>query len=110
MSATFKHGRPLMIDHTPGSDVTAGDVVELAACVRIAHSDIPSGQLGALASGGGVYEVDKVSAQAWADGESIYWDDSAELFTTVSTDNTLAGKAAAAAANPSDTGLLQHIV
>jgi predicted RecA/RadA family phage recombinase len=49
-------------------------------------------------------EVAKVSAQAWTVGAPIYWDDTAKLFTTTSTSNTLAGVAVAAAANPSATG------
>lgn len=52
----------------------------------------------------GVYEVPKVSAQAWTVGARIYWDDSAKLFTTVLTSNTLVGVAVAVAANPSATG------
>ena len=52
----------------------------------------------------GVVEVAKVSAPAWTVGAPIYWDDTAKLFTTVSTSNTLAGVAVAAAANPSSTG------
>jgi predicted RecA/RadA family phage recombinase len=52
----------------------------------------------------GVYDVPKVSAQAWTVGARIYWDDTAKLFTTVLTSNTLVGVAALAAANPSSTG------
>lgn len=52
----------------------------------------------------GVFSVAKVSAQAWTIGAKIYWDDTAKLFTTVSTSNTLVGAATAVAANPSSTG------
>lgn len=52
----------------------------------------------------GVVEHAKVSAQAWAEGAKIYWDNSAKNFTTTAGGNTLVGVAAAAAANPSATG------
>lgn len=52
----------------------------------------------------GVFDVPKVSAQAWTVGARIYWDDTAKLFTTVLTSNTLVGVAVAAATNPSGTG------
>jgi predicted RecA/RadA family phage recombinase len=52
----------------------------------------------------GVVEVAKVSAQAWTAGALVYWDDAAKLFTTTSSGNTLAGVAAADAANPTATG------
>jgi predicted RecA/RadA family phage recombinase len=45
-----------------------------------------------------------VSAQAWTAGALVYWDDTAKLFTTTSTSNTLAGVAVAIAANPTATG------
>jgi predicted RecA/RadA family phage recombinase len=52
----------------------------------------------------GVFDIAKVSAQAWNAGDKIYWDNSAKNLTTVSTSNTLVGTAASAAANPSSTG------
>jgi predicted RecA/RadA family phage recombinase len=52
----------------------------------------------------GVFDVAKVSAQAWAVGERVYWDDTARLFTTTASANTLVGAAVAVAANPSATG------
>ena len=52
----------------------------------------------------GVFDLAKVSAQAWTVGAPIYWDDTAKLFTPTSTSNALAGVAVAVAANPSATG------
>lgn len=54
----------------------------------------------------GVFEHAKTSAQAWTVGAKIYWDNSAKVFTTTASGNTLVGAAAAAAANPSDAGLV----
>jgi predicted RecA/RadA family phage recombinase len=52
----------------------------------------------------GVFDLAKVSAQAWTQGASVYWDDSAKLVTTTASTNTPIGHAAIAAANPSATG------
>lgn len=58
----------------------------------------------------GVYDLTKVSAQAWAAGDAIYWDNTAKKTTTVSTGNLRIGVAVQAAANPSSTGrvVLEH--
>jgi predicted RecA/RadA family phage recombinase len=55
----------------------------------------------------GVFDVPKVSAQAWAVGDKIYWDNTAKLFTTVLTSNTYVGVAVAVAANPTSTGRIR---
>jgi predicted RecA/RadA family phage recombinase len=41
----------------------------------------------------GVYSVTKADTQAWAEGQNVYWDDTAKVFTTVSAGNTRAGTA-----------------
>lgn len=58
----------------------------------------------------GVWDLAKVSAQAWAAGDPIYWDNTAKLATTVASGNTPIGYATLVAANPSSTGrvLLGH--
>lgn len=57
----------------------------------------------------GEFTVTKNSAEAWAVGDTIYWDDTAKLFTTVVASNTQVGFAAAVAANPSATGIVQLV-
>jgi hypothetical protein len=52
----------------------------------------------------GVFELAKVSAQAWTVGAPIYWDASAAKATTVASTNTFIGHATEAAANPSAVG------
>ena len=78
------HGNPLMVDYTPGSDVAAGDVVELGDVPFIAHNKISANELGALAAGGGVY---KATSDGSVDnpGVKIYWDNSTEKVTTTAT-------------------------
>lgn len=60
------------IDYTPGSDVTAGDVIVLGSIVGIATQDIASGVKGALTIQG-VFKVPKITG-ANAVGTLIYWD------------------------------------
>lgn len=79
--AIFKHGSPVMVDYTPGADVAAGDVIVINDSVRIAHRDIPSGTLGALAAFGGVYQFPRVAATAIGDGVRVYWDATAHKVT-----------------------------
>lgn len=98
--ATFRHGAPVMVDYTPGGgNVSAGQVVLLGsvtantagtgAVAAIAHLDITNNVLGALAVGGGVYDVTNLNNAA--DGTKVYWDDSNNKVTTVSTNNAKFG-------------------
>lgn len=53
------------------------------------------------------FELKKTSAQAWTQGAAIYWDNTARECTTVTTSNTLIGKALVATVNPSATGIVR---
>lgn len=87
-------------------NVSSGGGLLVGALVGIAQIDaLQNAQVQVAIEG--VWEVDKVDAQAWAEGEKVYWDDSAKNFTTTSSGNTLAGVAAEAAANPTATGKLR---
>ncbi len=75
MKAQFLHGEPVMVDYTPGSDVSAGDVIVKNNSLYIAHSDIKSGVKGAVASGGGVYALDNGAlGAAINNGNLVRWD------------------------------------
>jgi predicted RecA/RadA family phage recombinase len=109
--AKFSHGKPVMIDYTPNADVAAGDVIVTSNNVRVAHCDIASGKLGALADGGGIYDFAKAttSGSGWSDGVLIYWDASAKVATTTASSNKKIGIAVGAAADADTTGRVQHI-
>lgn len=83
--------------------VASGAAFKVGSIVAVATVDAASGAAveGAVT---GIYDLAKVSAQAWTAGQAVYWDDTAKLVTTVSTSNTLLGVAVAVAANPSATG------
>ncbi|PHS21744.1 MAG: hypothetical protein COA84_15125 [Robiginitomaculum sp.] len=84
-------------------DVVSGAGVKVGSLIGIASVSAQSGEDVAI-SRSGVFSVAKVSAQAWTFGAKIYWDDTAKLFTTTASSNTLVGFAHAVTANPSDTG------
>lgn len=101
--ATFRHGDPLMIDYTAGADIAAGEI-KLAGNLTgitnlIAHRPIANGEFGAMAAGGGVYDV-KVASN-YAAFTKVYWDDANSVATSTSTNMSTLGWTleAAAAAN-----------
>jgi hypothetical protein len=76
--ATMRHGDPTMMNYTPtGGDVAAGQVVSLGGntglSCGIAHLDIANNVQGALAIGGGVYDVTMLTNIA--PYAKVYWDD-----------------------------------
>jgi predicted RecA/RadA family phage recombinase len=94
------------IDHTPGADVAAGEVVVQGELVGVAKLDIPAGRLGALAVSG-VFDLAKAagSGVTFSAGDKVYWDASGSV--AVATDgsgaNKLVGKAVADAADGDST-------
>lgn len=84
--------------------VSAGDGMLVGSLFGFATTDGASGAEIETFVGSGVFDIAKVSAQAWSEGASIYWDNSNKYATTTSSGNTFIGFAALAAANPSSTG------
>lgn len=86
--------------------ISSGDGVLIGSLFGVAIADIAEGESGAVKLDG-VWTLPKVSAQAWTQGDLIYWDDSASNATTdnnTAADLKVIGVAYAAAANPSSTG------
>jgi predicted RecA/RadA family phage recombinase len=88
----------------PTGGVVSGTAVKIGQIVAI-----PAVTVAAAASFegavSGIFDLAKVSAQAWTVGQIIYFDSAAGLFTTTSaTGNVIVGQAVAIAANPSPTG------
>jgi predicted RecA/RadA family phage recombinase len=74
--------------------LTSGQGALVGTIVGIANSDIASGSRGEFDTEG-VFDVTKAAGTAWTEGATIYWDNAAKNFTTVSTSNTKAGVAVA---------------
>ena len=86
------------VDYTPGSAVTAGDVIVQSELVGVAKKDIAANALGALAVAG-VFDFTKgvASTDAIAAGTKLYWDETNEVATATASTHKLIGKAVAAA-------------
>lgn len=80
-----------------GTGVKIGDLLVIATITAAATEKFTGVRTG-------VVEHAKLSAQAWAEGEQVNWDNTNKRFTTVTTGNFRAGVAVAVAANPSATG------
>ena len=87
------------IDYTPGSDVSAGNVVVQGDLVGVAKLDIAASALGTLAVAG-VFDFPKTagSGEAIAAGAKVYWDVADQVAKTddESGANKLIGKTVAA--------------
>jgi predicted RecA/RadA family phage recombinase len=104
--AFFLTGSPLMVDHTPGADVAAGQVVVTNDSVRVCHTKIPANQLGALASEGGLYRS-LVDGAIGVD-RKVFWDNTAKRITLTATGNKVAGITTTAAAAAGDAIEWRH--
>ena len=110
MSKRFIHDGE-SIDHTPSSNINAGDLVVQGELVGFANLDIPANRPGALKVQG-VFDVPK-KAEALAVGVKVYWDADGDpvggtagsgALTATATDNTYIGKMVAAAADTDALG------
>ena len=96
------------IDYTPGTAVSAGDVVVQGELVGIAKLDMAAGQLGALAVTG-VFDVAKAAGAGTdiAVGAKLYWNATDKRVETTSGDpagtHKTLGKAVRAAATTDAT-------
>ena len=97
---TFIHGTPTKIEYTPsGGNVTAGDVLLIGtvtantagtgALAVIADRDITNNTLGSVCVGGAVYAVTNLNNVA--NGAKVYWEDTNNKVTSVSTNNAKFG-------------------
>lgn len=94
------------VDYTPGSAVTAGDVVVQGELIGVAPSDIAANELGALQVEG-VFDFPKATGggSAITAGAKVYWDvaDSEAKVDAEAGANKLLGKTILAAADADTT-------
>lgn len=99
----------MVLSHTPsGAAVVSDEVVVLAGGVGVATGNIADGESGELLVDGVVTGA-KATGQAWTLLQKLYYDATADKFTTTATDNTPAGVAAAPAASADTTGKIKLI-
>ncbi|MFW8636705.1 DUF2190 family protein [Cribrihabitans pelagius] len=87
------------------ADVLSGAGVLVGSLFGVATADALTGETVTIVRRG-VFELPKLSAQAWTVGAKVYWNDTAKECTTVASGNTLVGLAVQVAADPSDTGVV----
>lgn len=96
-SVYLRHGSPVMVDYTPSSAVTAGDVVLIGNIPHICHTDIAANEKGAMAIHGGVYKCTATAAITY--GAQCFWDATNEQVTpSIGAANKLLGTCVLAAA------------
>jgi predicted RecA/RadA family phage recombinase len=92
---------------TAGADVLGGGLVVAGVLCGVAQHDALAGDPVEVMLTG-VYDLAKVSAQAWDEGDAIYVDPATALATTeTTTGNLFIGAAIAVAVNPSATGTVR---
>lgn len=90
---------------TADADTTSGDGKMIGVIFGVAQETVLSGEPLVLVRKG-VFELPKLEAQAWTQGQRIYWDDGNSRCTTSASGNAIIGAAAEVAANPSTTGIV----
>lgn len=86
---------------------TSGDGVKTGMLFGVAQADAESGDDVVIVTRG-VFSLPKTNAQAWSIGDAIYWNNSNSACTTsTAAGNIFIGVAVAAAANPSETGVVR---
>lgn len=111
MAVKLLSGTQHKVDHTPGSALTAGDVVELGSYAFTVSVDIAAGELGSInaPSGTATYVAPKATGvgTALSVGDVVYWDG-----TNAGTTNTdpVLGIVVAAAADGDATVNVLHSV
>lgn len=97
----------------PAGGVVSGTPVKIGSFLAIPQCTITAAEVTAAGAGvrkfagkiDGVFEFTKISAQAWAEGDLIYFNTTSGFMTNVSATGVfLAGAATEAAANPSAVG------
>jgi len=108
---TFRHGDPVMMDYTPGSAVSAGEYVELGNLAGltcgVTHKDIAASELGALAVGGGVYDV-KFALNTNV-GDKLHYSTGLAALTTTSTNASQFGYALETTSAVNTTAKALHV-
>lgn len=88
----------------PAGGVVSGQAVVFGKLFTVASETVPAGTLSAFWRKG-VYRLPKASAQAWGQGDALYWDATNAVVTNVNSGALLpVGYAAEVAANPSTIG------
>lgn len=92
-----------VLDLTAPYDVASGAGALVGSIFGVAVNKLTSGSAGAFVLKGRC-TLAKATGASWAQGDVLYWDDSAKNVTKTSMSNTKIGFAAAAAGSSDTTG------
>jgi predicted RecA/RadA family phage recombinase len=92
--------------YTAGSDITAGDVVDLGDQYGIAVTDIDNGDDGVVRLDG-IWDLTLQTNETISVGDRLYWDSSNEVVTETATADTFIGTAMEAKTTTTSTTKLQ---
>lgn len=98
--AQFIHGDPLMVDYTFSGTIADGQVIVVDDLPLISHRSWVSGDEGALAAGGGVYDC--IADAAIVAGSIVYWDDTNNKVTETASGNKIFGYVAPSSSSAAD--------
>jgi predicted RecA/RadA family phage recombinase len=101
MKNYIKSGR--VITAAASRTLSSGDGMLIGSLFGVASTDVTSGSDGEFQTEG-VFTLAKTSAEAWVQGDPIYWNDTTYKCDNSSAAGQLVGVAESAAANPSSTG------
>lgn len=88
----------------PAGGTVSGGLYKVGALIGVAATTEPAGEPVVLKTGG-VFELAKISAQAWAVGDALFMNTSSRALTNVSAAGlVLVGAATEVAGNPSAVG------
>lgn len=103
MKSFIQHGDSITVP-APNGGTVSGELYKVGAFIGVAATTEVAGAPVTLKLGG-VFELTKISAQAWAVGDLIYMNTTSRALTNVSaTGLVLVGAATEVAANPSAVG------
>lgn len=100
----------------PAGGVVSGQPIKIGAFLAVPQCTVTAAEVTAAGAGvlefagkvDGVFEFTKISAQAWAEGDLIYFNTTSGFMTNVSATGVfLVGAATAPALNPSGTGFVR---
>lgn len=106
MTQSYRQPGDLLTLVAPYARATSGLGAKVGSIFGVSTGTVDNAEEGVF-SVCGVHELDKTSAQAWSQGDPVYWDDTNKRCDNDGTVGMLIGHATAAAANPTSTGLVR---
>lgn len=90
----------------PSGGVVSGTTYKIGVILCVAANTIAAG-LTFPAAVTGVYDLAKATGETWAEGDALYWDNTAKDWTKTSSSNTIGGYAVLANQSADTVGRLR---